>query len=194
MLCEHSFIHSIAVLRACDMSNLTDDQRLQIATLVDHTDKTVRQIADDLRISKSAAGRVVQRYKATGCYKSLKNECGRKRISTPADDRVLIRLSKADPTLSACQLQGEMASRGISMSERTVQYRLLEGGRKPYKPIKCQVLTPQMKKKRMQWAIEHKDWTLDMWRSVSSFSGIVQEILFDTYASVFIFISDNILR
>lgn len=149
------------------MSNITDEQRIQIATLVDHTDKSIREIANDLNISKSAVGRVVKRYKESGSAKSLKTECGRKRITSPCDDRVLIRLSKANPKMTSNQLKGEMESHGVSLSLRTVQYRLIEGGRIPYKPIKCQVLTPQMKEKRFQWAKEHEQWTLEMWRSVS---------------------------
>ena len=70
---------------------------VQIATLVDHTDKSIREIANALNISKSSVGRVVQWYKESGSAKSLKNECNRKRITSFADDRVLIRISKANP-------------------------------------------------------------------------------------------------
>ena len=149
------------------MSNITDEQRIQIVTLVDHTDKSIREIADNLKISKSAVGRVVQRYKKSGSAKSLKMECGRKRITSPADDRALIRKSKAFPSMTANELKEEMELHGVSLSTRTVQYRLIEGGRIPYKPIKCQVLTPQMKMKHFHWTNKHEQWTLDMWRSVS---------------------------
>ena len=134
------------------MSNITDEQRIQIVTLVGRTDKSIRKIADNLKISKNAIGRVVQRYKKSGSAKSLKKKCGRKRITSPADDRVLIRKSKAYPSMTANVLKEEMESHRVSLSTRTAQYRLIEGGRIPYKPIKCQVLTPQMKMKRFRWA------------------------------------------
>ena len=175
------------------MSNVTDKHRVEIVTLVDHTDKSIREIASDLNISKSVVGRVVQRYKECGSVKSLKTECGRKRITSPTDDRVLIRLSKSNPTMTANQLKGEMESHGVSLSRRTVQYRLIEGGRIPYKPIKCQVLTQQMKEKRFQWAKKHEQWTLDMWRSVSKHLKIRNNFL-PSISNIIHSFSDNVFR
>ena len=104
------------------MSDITDEERIQIVTPVDHIEKSIREIADNLKISKSAVGRFVQRYKKSGA-KSSKMECGRKRITSPADDRALIRKSKAYPSMTANKLKEEMESHEVSLSTRTVQYR-----------------------------------------------------------------------
>ena len=58
------------------MKNLTDDLRLQIVTLRNHTFKSSREIADDLNLSKSAVGRVLLSYQRTGNHYSARSSCG----------------------------------------------------------------------------------------------------------------------
>lgn len=149
------------------MRNLTDSQRLQIVTLRKHTTKSLRQIAEDLDLSKSAVGRVLLSYQTTGSHHSARSNCGRHRVTSAAEDRLLIRMSKKDPRASSVQLQSELSAIGIDITSRTVRNRLQEAGRFAYKPISCQLLTNEMKRKRLRWAEEHKDWTLEMWASVS---------------------------
>ena len=149
------------------MSNLTNNQRLQIITLRKNTFRSVREIADDLNVTKSAVGRVVKSYEETGSHESQKSLCGRHRATTEAEDRMIVRISKRNPHASSVDIQGEMSAFGTNLSERTVSNRLTEAGRSAYKPIPCQVLTDNMKAKRLQWAKDHQDWTIDMWRSVS---------------------------
>lgn len=149
------------------MSNLTEEQRLRIVVLRDETQLSIRQIADRLHVTKSAVGRVVKSYQQTGIYKSRKFQTGRKRKTTAVDDRTIIRLSKKNPLSSSSDIRREMANRGVNICKRTVQNRLVEGGQVAIRPVKCQVLTPDMRKKRLEWALEHQKWTKEMWRSVS---------------------------
>ena len=39
-------------------------------------------------------------------------------------------------------------------------------GRKAIRPVKKQLLTNKMKKKRLQWAKKYKSWTVDQWKKV----------------------------
>ena len=48
----------------------------------------------------------------------------------------------------------------------TVRRRLLAVRRKARRPIKEQLLTTKMKKKRFIWAIKYKDWTREQCRKV----------------------------
>jgi transposase len=148
------------------MSNLSENCRLQIITLKQHANKSVRDIAALLNVSKSAVGRVIKSHQVTGTHQSQKFKCGRKRKTSLIDDRMLVRLSKKNPLASSSDLKSELSSRGVQLSDRTVRYRLVEAGRIARRPVKCQVLTPEMRKKRLEWALEHQNWTLDMWRSV----------------------------
>ena len=59
-----------------------------------------------------------------------------------------------------------MASAGVMVDSSTVRGRLLAVGRKARRPIKKQLLTTKIKKKRFIWAKKYKDWTREQWRQV----------------------------
>ena len=48
----------------------------------------------------------------------------------------------------------------------TVLRRLLAAGRKARRPIKKQLLTTAMCKKRLVWAKTHANWTIEDWKNV----------------------------
>ena len=54
----------------------------------------------------------------------------------------------------------------MSVCDSTVRKRLLENGRKARKPIKKQLLTDGMKKQRLDWAKQHRNWTAEDWSKV----------------------------
>ncbi|KAJ4445714.1 hypothetical protein ANN_12399 [Periplaneta americana] len=96
-----------------------------------------------------------------------KGNCGRKRKTSPADDRLIVRKSKLNPRLTAVDLTRElMATTGANIHVTTVRRRLLEAGRRARKPIKKQLLTPVMCKKRLMWAKLHQHWTVNDWKNV----------------------------
>lgn len=135
------------------MSNLTDDQRLQIVTLHTDTCKTVKQIAEDIKLSQSAVERVLLNYRKTGDHHSSKTNCGRLRITTAAEDRLLIRKSKKDAKASSADSRWNVTHRGIYD---------IKNRQKSANPEQCNET-----KKRLQCAHKHKDRTLEMWSSVS---------------------------
>ncbi|KAJ4427040.1 hypothetical protein ANN_26839 [Periplaneta americana] len=59
-----------------------------------------------------------------------------------------------------------MATTGANIHVTTVRRRLLEAGRRARKPIKKQLLTPIMCKKRLMWAKLHQHWTVNNWKNV----------------------------
>ena len=54
---------------------------------------------------------------------------------------------------------------GVRISSSTVRRRLLEAG-KAKKFLKNHLLTKKMKKKRLEWARTHKNWTVEDWKKV----------------------------
>ena len=44
------------------MSNVTDEQRVEIVTLVDHTDKSIREIASDLKVDSPLSGALFEHF------------------------------------------------------------------------------------------------------------------------------------
>ena len=97
-----------------------DNRRLQIVTLHVHTSKTIRQIPEYSKRSKSAVGRVLFAYQKTGDLHSSKTNCGRRRISTAAEDRLLIRMSKKDAKASSVDLK---STNGIQRRAHDTQNR-----------------------------------------------------------------------
>ena len=84
----------------------------------------------------------------------------------PRDDAYLIRESVKDPRKTSDAIKTTLGEKGIEISSSTVRRRLLEVGRKAYRPVKKQLLTKTMKTKRYKWGLKYKNWTTEDWRRV----------------------------
>lgn len=141
--------------------------RSKCITLSKHTKLTQRQIAEECGISKSAVNKLIKLYKETGSILPQRlGKCGRKRKTTKKEDALLLRNSKIHPTKTSDDLQKDLAFSGTSVHASTVRRRLLEVGRKARRPVKKQLLTAAMKRKRIVWAKKYKGWTQDDWKNV----------------------------
>ncbi|GBM13136.1 hypothetical protein AVEN_64349-1 [Araneus ventricosus] len=54
-----------------------------------------------------------------------------------------------------------------SVSEHTVQRTLLDMGLCSSRPTRVPLLTKRRRQLRLQWALEHQDWTMDEWKRVA---------------------------
>ena len=125
-----------------------------------------REIAHKAGCSIKGVQGVFNRLKVTG-NSACKKRSGRTRKSTKRDDRVLTRLCLTDRHLNSTQLAREWKeSTGVIVSTSTVRKRLLENNLKACKPRKKPLLTAQQRKRRLAWARQHKDWSVERWRSV----------------------------
>ena len=92
--------------------------------------------------------------------------CGRKtKTSTRYNIRIL-RESKKDPRRTSYMLRKDLLSSGVNVSSSTVRRRLIECGRMGRRPVKKQLLTANMKKKRLDWAKKYRNWIATDWRKV----------------------------
>lgn len=147
--------------------DITPEKRAKLVALNVNTDMSIRDIANAVCVAKSTVSRLLAVYKAEGSVSpKRKGRCGRKRITTVRDDRFLVRQSKRDPRKTSSDLQRDLSHAGVVLDSSTVRRRLLEVGRKARRPIKKQLLTVAMKKKRLLWAKEHKMWCSESWRKV----------------------------
>ena len=129
--------------------DVTPRKRASILTLHEHTGKTYRDIAVAVGVSLATVSRVIKMKKETGSViPKRKGRCGRKRKTTPRDDTCLVRESVKDPRMTSDTLANDLREKGIEVSSSTVRRRLLEVGRKAYRPLKKQLLTKAMKAKR----------------------------------------------
>ena len=69
------------------------------------------------------------------------------------NDKMLLRLSIADPKKTSSDLKRDMVDYGVHLSTSFIQKRLVEAGRTARKPKAKQLLTQKMKSKRLAWAI-----------------------------------------
>lgn len=146
--------------------DLSEEQRNKIITL--HTDGGLsqREVARRTGFSQSTVNRICKKYKDTGqSFAERVGRCGRKRSSSIQHDRLIVRSSLINPRLTAADIQRVTHS---DLSVHTIRRRLNEGGRKCVKPSTKPLLTVEMKKRRLKWAMQHRNWTAEQWSKVSS--------------------------
>jgi len=147
--------------------DITPRKRSKIVALSQHTQMTQRQIASECSVGLGTVNDIIKRFRETGSFSpKRKGKCGRKKKTTPTQDRLLVRKSKINPRMTAVDLNRDLRASGTSVSDMTVRRRLLAAGRVAIKPKKKQLLTKAMMSKRLQWAKNHKDWTIEMWKNV----------------------------
>ena len=78
----------------------------------------------------------------------------------------MITNSVKNPKKASKDLQRVLALAGVNVASSTVQRRLPEVGRTARRPLRKQLLTKAMKKKRLSWARNHAGCTKDDWRKV----------------------------
>jgi transposase len=127
---------------------------------------SLRQIAARGYGKKSAIGNVLRRY-ATGGHTTPKKRPGRRRISSERSDRVLVRLATQGRLKGSFELLADWhASTGVNASARTVRRRLFNTGLKSCRPAKKPLLTAFQRKRRLQFAKEHRNCTVADWKAV----------------------------
>ena len=146
---------------------LAPRKRANILTLRENTEKAYREISKIVGVSISTISRIMKMKKETrSVTPKRKGKCGRKRKTTPKDDAYLIRESVKDPRKTSDAIKTTLGEKGIEISSSTVCRRLLEVGRKAYRPVKKQLLTKTMKTKCYKWGPKYKNWTKEDWRRV----------------------------
>jgi transposase len=143
--------------------------RERVIALSQHTSKSNREIARDVRISEKAVRNILKLFNETGSTLSRRSQCGRKRKLTKREEDSIIRESKKNPRLSSSQLKKACGYVGEMVSTSTIRKILLKGGRKAYRPLKRPKLTPRHRQKRQEWARSHYTLDMDFWNTVSVF-------------------------
>lgn len=145
--------------------NFTQHQRAQIQVL--HQEGySCRQIARRLRCSYSGIAYCLQRQRRVQGFGEA-GRSGRPKVSTPREDRSLIRISMADRRKGAATLKQDwQQSTGVACSTRTVRRRLLSNGLKSCIARRKPLVTPVQQQRRRQWAQTHRNWTQRQWNKV----------------------------
>ncbi|CAF2551455.1 unnamed protein product [Rotaria sp. Silwood2] len=123
-----------------------------------------------LQIDESTVRLWLKRYETTGDVEVIQKS-GRKRSTTEKQDTIIQSMVAQHPTESVGQIAYRLSKKGIKTSETTLRRRFEEAGVQSMKPTSKPLLTNDDIKKRLQWAIKHKDvdWNQIVFTDESSF-------------------------
>ncbi len=127
---------------------------------------SIRQIASLVGCSPSTVQRTIERFNVTGNLRD-RPRSGRKANLTASDDRYILICSKRDRMKSVPILTNEFnSSRDRRVSSSTVRRSLLKSKMFGRVAAKKPLLRRQNVKKRLEFARNHVNWTLEQWSRV----------------------------
>lgn len=144
---------------------------------------TFEQIAKKLGsgATKSGVYKLCSKFDQLGNI-SDRSRSGRKRITTPQDDRIINRMVLKDRKLTSREISDTFNQSGVQISARTVRNRLFNAGLKAKTPRKKPYLSIMQRKRRVKWAKLHHRWTAEQWK----------QVIFSDESKISIFGSDGI--
>ena len=123
-----------------------------------------QEVARMLGVSQGCISKILRRNRETGRPHQRKRG-GWIKISTPREDRQLLRMVRMKRFISAPLLRMQMIHRfGRGMSVLTIQRRLLAAGYWSRRLSTCPRLTLEHRRRRCEWGRRHRMWHLRQWR------------------------------
>ena len=143
---------------------LTAEERGYIIALREE-EYTHAEIAKKLKRPESSIKTFWYRYQKKGSIKDGRRANQRPRKTTPAQDRVIVG-SFENRSKPAWKVAEDVRGVDIHVSARTVSRRLCERGLHGCVARKKPQLRAYNVMKRLQWAKEHANWTVEQWERV----------------------------
>ncbi|KAK6748551.1 hypothetical protein RB195_001278 [Necator americanus] len=131
-------------------------------------DQGMRQVelAKLFNVSRATISAFLKRVSTCGVIGATPNP-GRSRMTTRVIDRNILRMSRANPSLTASDIQSELAIANQQIpSVRTVRRRLQDAGLNGRRPAKKPLISKKYRVARVKWAKEHIGSTRQQWNKV----------------------------
>lgn len=127
-------------------------------------DKSASYIAKDVGMSKKQILGRIRKFKKFGTMVQRPIP-GRPRKTTSKEDFLIVHQALQDPLVSSVSIKKDLPD--LHVSESTILRRLHEKGRLgSFWAIKKPKLSSDHRKKRLQWAAQHQNWTISQWNQV----------------------------
>ena len=143
------------------MNPLSSSKITSILSLLD-SGLSVRQIASSMHVSIGSVSNIIKKHRPD----APKSVGGCKRKSTDADLQhatCLITSGKVETAVEACKVLEDIT--GKTLNPQTVR-RSKEVGMQSVGRTNRPFLSNRHRKERMEFAIAHKDWTVEDWKRV----------------------------
>ena len=131
-----------------------------------HAGDSIQRVAAAFGTHYTTIYRLQNRFNATNATRDLPRS-GRPRVTTRAQDRLIVRQNRVDPFHTAAETARNIVGRtGFAVSSRTVRRRLYASGLRCRRPCRRPILTPQHRRDRLHWAQARVNWRNRQWRRV----------------------------
>ncbi|GBO04691.1 hypothetical protein AVEN_19391-1 [Araneus ventricosus] len=150
--------------KAADLSEFDRGQIIMARRLGTSITETERLVG----CSRSAVVSIHAKWINDGDTSNIRQGVGRPRVIKENGRRSLSRLVKQTRRQTMAQLTAQYNSGpNASVSEHTVQRTLLDMGLCSRRLTRAVLSTKRRRQLRLQWAREHRDWTMDEWKRVA---------------------------
>ena len=124
-----------------------------------------RQVGDVFDVHHTVITSLV---KVSAVWHTSQTSCGGKeRATSAAQDRFLVIQARRNHFSTASQLLTDLQNAsGVNISTPTIRSRLDEGNLRSRRPCIRILLTPNHRRVRYEWPMDHVRWTLGDWRPV----------------------------
>ncbi|GFW38812.1 transposable element Tcb2 transposase [Trichonephila clavipes] len=148
-------------------SHLTDSEAWRVVGRLEGG-QTQAEVAQAIGVSQSVISRIWNRFLETG-NAGRRPRQGRRRATTPNEDRYLVLTARRHRNMNATLLQQHLRSAtGTTVSTQTARNRLHGVGLYARRPMVCVRLTSRHRRDRREWATEHVNWRRNEWSNVLS--------------------------
>lgn len=124
------------------------------------------KIAKQLNCSKKKVFGAINHFQKFGTHNNVQRKT-RPRKTSPRIDRKISKLSKIDPKKSAKDIQREILNEiDTPVSVWTIRRRLVEAGLHGRVSRKKPLVTPNQRKRRIEFARSHSSWSTQQWKFI----------------------------
>lgn len=128
---------------------------------------SISKTAGLVKCSRAAVVNVYREWTTTQKTGSQRRACGRHRLLDARSERRLAKIVRTNRKASVRQIAANLnEGTSVKASERTVRRTLHRMGYGSRRPIRKPLLSAFNRRRRLQFAKEHKDWTVDDWKKV----------------------------